>query len=61
MNKKVYCSECSYFDGNEDCFHPKNLEIVSTWEKEMRINILKPCEINKNNDCKYFLYQKKKR
>ena len=54
MSKRVYCSACYHFDGNEDCFHPLNIRIVQTWKKAEQHYIKKPSEINARNDCKLY-------
>jgi hypothetical protein len=66
-NKKVYCKNCEYLYISEynncifrsvtayTCHAPQNTIEKNTWlKKEVTGYIEKPCELNKNNDCKYF-------
>jgi hypothetical protein len=49
MNKKVFCSECKFFNLRfySECNAPKNIG-------DTCIKRSKPIDLNKNNNCKWF-------
>ena len=60
LNKKVYCSECQYFETETGygyageitwCSHPDNKFDTYRYPKYITKH---PSELNKNNDCKWF-------
>lgn len=56
---KVFCSQCKYFDdnpGDKGCLNPYNRNYDSdTWYEPSREGKRHPRDINKNNDCPWFL------
>lgn len=63
-NSKVFCSNCIHFQNSgltyrngyvdENCKHPKNLKMTSSYACMIRLPIEKPYILNKNNDCKNY-------
>lgn len=69
-DKKVFCKKCEHIhhlslvgvfgtpyepnDSDVDCDYPDNLKDTSDWYNSRQRNILKPSEINKDNDCLWF-------
>ena len=54
---KVYCINC-YWDSGElfFCHNSKKIRIDTYYERELLE--LPKCEMNKNNDCKYYITKK---
>ena len=71
MNKKVYCEECLYFNGENmtddtrcRCVHKNNIKkeaTIETWRRASKMfdfSIKHPSEINKDNTCEWFEMKK---
>ena len=55
MSEKVFCIRCRYFkkkNYDSDCKCKNQNNKVHTWEK-IKMGI--PSDINKNNDCKWYI------
>jgi len=63
MNDKVCCDNCKYFVEQPKfgyptkyfCKSPSNTKIEYTWKSIVYTYDLEPSEINKNNNCKWFI------
>lgn len=57
MNKhktEVYCRDCIYITGNDDCKCPNNLKPVKAWYRREYLYKYKPHELNCDNNCSFF-------
>lgn len=61
---KVFCDNCEHFDSRhamyEKCLHPENQKVVeiketySTPKSSYKTSEFDPCQLNSENDCKWF-------
>jgi hypothetical protein len=58
--EKVFCHSCNHLctpiKANHEyaCLHSLNTRVEVNWLGERCVRIAKPCDINKNNDCKWY-------
>ncbi len=56
--EKVFCGKCKYLYSRvswRHCDYPDNITIKRDWECEWKSNIREPKQINKKNNCKWFV------
>lgn len=53
---KVYCDNCKYLNSNITCLHPKNMKKIDRWSAPTIQTIHFACNINENNDCKWWKF-----
>lgn len=59
MKKKIECTSCINFDG-ENCHKNGNIAISVRFRQEKRVYISTPEQLNKNKDCKSYAKLSKK-
>jgi len=67
MKNKVYCKNCRYYSTfinteslREKCQYKDNFKEIDTYYDRELVLISIPREINQNNDCKWYEYEKSK-